>query len=188
MLDFISQPWHWAVSGFAISLLVLIMTWLGRHFGVSSSFEVICAAATPSKKFSYFDIDFKDNYWRIAFVLGGIVGGYLAANYLGSPEPVAISDATIMHLKDWNIIYPVTIEEGRGFLPEMFNLGNTKAILLAIGGGILIGFGTRYAGGCTSGHAITGLSHLQIPSLIAVIGFFIGGLLMTHVIMPFIFG
>jgi uncharacterized membrane protein YedE/YeeE len=53
-------------------------------------------------------------------------------------------------------------------------------------GGFLVGFGTRYAGGCTSGHAISGLSDLQLPSLIAVIGFFIGGLLMTYVFLPFI--
>ena len=121
-------------------------------------------------------------------MLGGIIGGYLAATFLNSPEPIGISTATIEHLKDWNISYPTSIEEGRGFLPDMFNLGNTKAIILAIGGGMMIGFGTRYAGGCTSGHAITGLSHLQVPSLIAVIGFFIGGLLMTHVLMPLIFG
>jgi uncharacterized membrane protein YedE/YeeE len=62
-----------------------------------------------------------------------------------------------------------------------------KMILILIFGGFLIGFGSRYAGGCTSGHAIQGLSNLQLPSLKAVIGFFIGGLLMAHFIFPLIF-
>jgi len=55
---------------------------------------------------------------------------------------------------------------------------------MLVGGGILIGFGTRWAGGCTSGHAISGLSNLQLPSLIAVIGFFIGGIIMTYFLLP----
>ena len=73
---------------------------------------------------------------------------------------------------------------------EMYNLEaitSLKGLILLIIGGLLVGFGTRYAGGCTSGHAITGLSSLQKPSLIAVIGFFIGGLIMTNFILPIIF-
>jgi uncharacterized membrane protein YedE/YeeE len=53
---------------------------------------------------------------------------------------------------------------------------------LLLVGGVLIGFGTRYAGGCTSGH-VSGLSNLQIPSLKAVIGFF-GGLIMSYFYSP----
>jgi uncharacterized membrane protein YedE/YeeE len=64
---------------------------------------------------------------------------------------------------------------------------NPMTWVLLVLGGLLVGFGTRYAGGCTSGHAISGLSNLQLPSLIAVIGFFVGGLLMTHVFFPFLF-
>jgi uncharacterized membrane protein YedE/YeeE len=60
-------------------------------------------------------------------------------------------------------------EAGCTFLPRYFHL--SKGVLLLLVGGVLIGFGTRYAGGCTSGHAISGLSNLQIPSLKAVIGF-----------------
>ncbi|GJM36453.1 MAG: hypothetical protein DHS20C18_54540 [Saprospiraceae bacterium] len=162
---------------------------MGKSFGVSTSFQVMCAAAGAGKRFSYFDIDLKENFWRIAFVVGAFIGGAIGANYLQSPEPVAISEATISHLEDWGIDYPETIEEGSGMIPtDVFNLGNLKGVLLAIVGGFLVGFGTRYAGGCTSGHAITGLSHLQLPSLIAVIGFFAGGLIMTFLIMPLIFG
>lgn len=50
-----------------------------------------------------------------------------------------------------------------------------------------MGFGARWAGGCTSGHAISGLSNLQLPSLVAVLGFFAGGLLMTHLLFPLLF-
>jgi uncharacterized membrane protein YedE/YeeE len=53
-------------------------------------------------------------------------------------------------------------------------------------GGFLVGFGTRYAGGCTSGHAIMGLSNLQWPSLVATISFMVGGFIMANLILPFI--
>ena len=69
---------------------------------------------------------------------------------------------------------------------ELFNFGNIKGVILAIIGGFLVGFGARYGDGCTSGHAISGLAHLQLPSLITVIGFMAGGFLMTNVIFPFL--
>jgi uncharacterized membrane protein YedE/YeeE len=74
--------------------------------------------------------------------------------------------------------------------PELFSwdaVFSIKGFLILVVGGFLVGFGTRYAGGCTSGHAITGLSSLQLPSLIAVIGFFIGGLIMINFIYPILF-
>ncbi len=184
-IEFVSQPWHWAVSGAAIALITFLMTWLGRSFGVSTTFRNVCTAFGADKLSDFFDVDLKDEAWRMLFVAGAIIGGYIASHYLASPEPVAISEKTIAHLRDWGIMYP----EGQGFLPEsVFNFGNLKGLVLAIIGGFLVGFGARYGDGCTSGHAITGLSHLQLPSLITVIGFFIGGLLMTHLIMPLIFG
>ncbi len=187
-LQTISQPWHWSVSGAAIALTLLVLTWMGKSFGVSRSFQVMCATSGIGKYLPYFNLSVKENVWQLVFALGAIIGGYLGATYLQSPEPVAISDATLSHLEQWDIAYPETIEDGSGMLPtDIFNLQSPKGILLAIIGGFLVGFGTRYAGGCTSGHAITGLSHLQWPSLIAVIGFFVGGLVMTYLIMPFIF-
>ncbi len=188
-LQTISQPWHWSVSGAAIAFLLLILTWMGKSFGVSSSFEVLCATTGVGKYLPFFNISLKENIWRLTFAAGALIGGYLGVTYLQSPEPAAISEATLSHLEEWDIAYPETIEEGTGMLPtDVFNLSNPKGIVLAIIGGFLVGFGTRYAGGCTSGHAITGLSHLQWPSLIAVIGFFAGGLVMTYLIMPLIFG
>ena len=73
---------------------------------------------------------------------------------------------------------------------QIFNLDflfSVKGILVLVVGGFMIGFGSRYAGGCTSGHAIMGISSLQWPSLVTVIFFFMGGLLMTHFILPLIF-
>lgn len=184
-LDWISQPWHWSVSGVAIAAILFLMTWMGRSFGVSTAFRNFCTMAGAGKKHSFFDINLKDEDWRMAFVLGAILGGFIGAHLLSSPEAVAISSSTITHLKEnLGMSYP----QGGGFLPtEVFNFTNPKGIILTIIGGFLVGFGARYGRGCTSGHAITGLSHLQLPSLLTVIGFFIGGLLMTWVIMPLIF-
>ncbi len=185
-IDFVSQPWHWAISGVAIAGILYVMTWMGRSFGMSTAFKSFCNMAGAGKKYEFFNFDLKTEYWRLAFVAGTIGGGYIAANFLSSPEAVAISDATINHLKqDFGIAYP----QGGGLLPDsIFNFGNIKGVLLAIVGGFLVGFGARYGDGCTSGHAISGLSHMQLPSLITVIGFFIGGLTMTWLLMPLFFG
>ncbi len=188
LIEFISQPWHWAVSGAAIALTLFLLTWMGRSFGVSLTFRNICTIAGAGKKTPFFNIDMKDEWWRMAFVLGGLVGGFIAVTFLRSPEPVAISASTVSHLADWGLNYPEADAKRLGFVPtELFNFSNIKGLVLAIVGGFLVGFGSRYGDGCTSGHAISGLSHLQLPSLITVIGFFIGGLLMTHVIMPLLF-
>lgn len=188
-LEFIRQPWHWAVSGAAIAFILFLLTWMGRSFGASTAFKNFCNIAGAGKKFSFFDYDLKNEYWRLAFTFGAIGGGVIAAVFLSSPEPVAISDATITHLQDWGVQYPATIEEGSGLLPTgIFNFGNPLGVVLAIAGGFLVGFGARYGDGCTSGHAISGLAHLQLPSLITVIGFFIGGLAMTWLILPLILG
>lgn len=159
---------------------------MGRTFGVSTAFKNFCQLAGAGKKYAFFNFDIKNEYWRLAFVLGAVGGGFIASNFLSSPEAVNISEATISHLQeDWGIAYP----QGGGFLPDsIFNFSNGKGVLLTIIGGFLVGFGARYGEGCTSGHAITGLSHLQLPSLLTVIGFFIGGLTMTWLIMPLIFG
>jgi uncharacterized protein len=188
LIDFLRQPWHWAVSGATIALSMIILTMLGKSFGVSMTFRNACSLAGAGKKVPFFNVDMNQEWWRMAFVIGGLIGGFIAVNFLKSPEPAAISDATIQHLSSWGFSYPEMDAKGLGFVPtEIFNFGNSKGVLLIALGGFLVGFGARYADGCTSGHAISGLSHLQLPSLITVIGFFIGGLLMTHVIMPLLF-
>ena len=189
MLGFINQPWHWSVSGVAIALTMGILIWMGRSFGVSTSFKAICAAAGAGKRFKFFDLNIKDEFWRLSFVVGALVGGFIASTFLSSPEPVDISASTIQYLSTLGIAYPESDALGAGFMPTtIFNFSSVRGIILAVLGGFLVGFGARYGDGCTSGHAITGLSHLQLPSLITVIGFFIGGLLMTHFLFPFIMG
>ncbi len=184
-LDFISQPWHWAVSGAAIALTLVLLTWMGRSFGVSMTFKDVCAMAGAGKKTPFFQMDLKDEYWRLSFVVGGLVGGIVSVLFLKSPETVAISQSTIDYLATIGISYPEGDEKGMGFVPtSLFNFSSIKGIILALAGGFLVGFGARYGDGCTSGHAISGLAHLQLPSLITVIGFFIGGLLMTHLLFP----
>jgi len=188
-LETLSQPWHWAISGAAIALILFLMTWMGRSFGVSMAFKSMCTIAGAGKRFEFFNFNIKDEYWRLAFVGGIVAGGFIASQFLASPEPVAISDATVAHLRDWNMDYFQSVDEETGlFNTYWFNFKSIGGIILGIVGGFLVGFGARYGDGCTSGHAISGLSHFQLPSLITVIGFFIGGLLMTWGILPLIFG
>jgi uncharacterized membrane protein YedE/YeeE len=190
LIEFISQPWHWAISGFMIVVVMFLLIWFGRQFGVSSSFKAICAIGGAGKKYSYFNYDWKSHDWLLMFIIGGAIGGGIGSTLLASPAPVQISAETIADLQAIGISTPKTMAEGAGFVPlEIFNfeaLMTVKGFILLIIGGMMIGFGTRYAGGCTSGHAITGLSNLQLPSLVAVIGFFIGGLLVTHILLPMI--
>ena len=190
MLEFISQPWHWSISGAMIALVMFLLIYMGQRFGVSSSFRAMCSIGGAGSAISYFDYDWKAHDWLLTFILGAIIGGGIAINFLGSPAPVQLSAATITDLQALGIRAPQTTAEGTGYLPrELFNfdtLLSLKGIIVMVLGGFLIGFGTRWAGGCTSGHAISGLSNLQLPSLVAVIGFFIGGLLMTHILLPII--
>lgn len=188
IIEFISQPWHWSISGFMIALVMFLLIYLGQKFGVSSSFQAMCSVGGAGKFFDYFDYDWRKHDWLLVFVVGAIIGGGIGVSFLGSPEPVQISAATVADLEAIGINYPETLAEGKGFLPQdLMNfemLGTLKGFLLMVVGGFLIGFGTRYAGGCTSGHAITGLSNFQLPSLVAVIGFFIGGLITTFFVLP----
>lgn len=185
IVDWLRQPWHWAFSGAMISSLVFLMTWMGKNFGISTTFNNLCTLAGAGRISPFFKMDLKPHYWRLFFAGGAIIGGWIASTFLSSPEAVAISEETITALESYGYSYAAMDKTGAGMMPTaLLNFTSAKGILLAIGGGFLIGFGSRYGGGCTSGHAITGLSHLQLPSLITVIGFFIGGLLMTHLIMP----
>ena len=190
IIEFISQPWHWSVSGFIIGVVMFMLIYLGQKFGISTAFKTICSRGGAGKKISYFNYDWKSHDWLLVFVVGTILGGAIGVNFLASPEPVQISASTISDLQAIGVQVPQTNQEGLGFLPqELFNfkmLTTLKGFLLMVVGGFLIGFGTRYAGGCTSGHAITGLSNLQLPSLVAVIGFFIGGLITTFILLPLI--
>lgn len=185
MIELLSQSWAWYVSGPAIALVMFLLLWAGGNFGVSATLRTACAIGGAGKKIDFFDFDWKSQLWNLVFVFGAVIGGYIASTFLANPEPLALSSATIADLRALGIDF-------NGDLAPMtlFNweaLASLRGFLVLVVGGFLVGFGTRWAGGCTSGHAISGLSNLQLPSLIAVIGFFIGGLAMTFLIFPLIF-
>lgn len=183
MFELIKEPWPWYVSGAVIALIMLLLLLTGKNFGMSANLRTMCSIGGGGKVSDFFRFDWKAQMWNLLVVVGAIIGGYFAAFYLSNDTTVALSESTIKNLEGMGFENP-----GTTYLPEeIFNFTDWKSILILTIGGILVGFGSRYAGGCTSGHAISGLSDLQLPSLIAVIGFFIGGLFMTHFVIPFLF-
>jgi len=182
--DLISNPWPWYVAGPLIGLIVPLLLLIGRkRFGISTSLQHACAAAIPCG-FEYFTYDWRrDARWLFTFVLGVMVGGFVAATALADPDGyIQISaatraDLTALGLTDLSGLVPREVFSWEGLL-------TLPGLVMIVGGAFLVGFGARYAGGCTSGHAITGLAEFQAASLVAVIGFFIGGLCSTYVILP----
>lgn len=184
-MEFILQPWSWWFSGIMIAAIMFFLLYFGQSFGFSSNLRTICAAAGLGKSAKFFDFNWKAQIWNLVFLVGAILGGFIAREFLSTDAPVLISEATIQDLSKLGIAAPKSLQPA-----ELFGLDavlSIKGFLLLAFGGLMVGFGSRYAGGCTSGHAISGLSDLQIPSLIAVMGFFIGGLLMTYLFLPLIF-
>ncbi|WP_304015398.1 YeeE/YedE family protein [Nonlabens dokdonensis] len=185
-MNWIYEPWPWYVAGPLIALVMFLLLLVGKQFGMSSNLRTACAAIGAGKATDFFKFDWKAERWNLMVVLGAIIGGFIASNYM-SDNTVKINPEVAQQLaQDYQIK-----NAGETYMPpEIFateSLDNPMIIAVLLIGGFLVGFGARYAGGCTSGHAISGLSNLQLPSLIAVIGFFIGGLLMIHFIYPLIF-
>ncbi|MCC5942889.1 MAG: YeeE/YedE family protein [Balneolaceae bacterium] len=185
MFDILYQPWPWYVAGPIIGLTVPVLLLLGgKMFGVSANLRHACAACNFGNV-EFFNYDWKKaGKWNITFLVGSVLGGFLGGFVFANPEPIALAQSTIADLQ------AMGIQDFNGLVPDdLFTwgaLGTVPGLIVLILGGFLVGFGARYAGGCTSGHAISGLSDLQLASLIAVIGFFIGGLLMTWFIYPII--
>lgn len=184
MLEAITQPWPWYVAGVIIGLIVPALLILGnKHFGISANLRHACAACFPAD-INFFKYDWKKEVWNFFFVGGILLGAIIAAFVLANPEPI--------------VVHPNLVEELAGYgITDMSNMVPTqlfsfdsllslKGLVMLIGGGFLVGFGSRYAGGCTSGHAIMGLSDLQWPSLVATIMFMVGGIIMANFILPFI--
>ncbi len=185
LLEFIKQPWPWFVAGFVIITIKFLLIFFGKTFGFSSNLRTICAACGAGKYSNFFKFDWKSQLWNIVFLVGAVLGGFIAHKFLSNGQPVQIAPSTINDIQKLGMHAPTGLQPNELFsLKALFTV---KGFLILAVGGLLIGFGTRYAGGCTSGHAITGLSNLQLPSLVAVIGFFIGGMLMTFLILPLIF-
>ncbi len=184
-MELIYHTWSWYISGLIIGLVMLSLIYFGKTFGMSSNLRTLCSLAGAGKKVSFFNWDWKSQRWNLAVVAGAMLGGFVATHYLSDASNVSINPKTIEQLQAMNIDAP----QGKLMPDAMFSndiFQSPKGMLILIIGGLLIGFGSRYAGGCTSGHAISGLSNLQLPSLKAVIGFFIGGLIMSHFILPLI--
>ncbi len=185
-MDIIFQPWPWYVSGPIIAIVMFLLLYFGKTFGMSSNLKTLCAIGGAGKRVAFFDFNWKSQRWNLVVVLGAIFGGFIAHQFLSNPINIDLNEDTIADLSTLGFN-----NAGQSLLPpELFSwdaVFSWKGILILTIGGFLVGFGTRYAGGCTSGHAITGLSSLQLPSLIAVIGFFIGGLIMIHLIYPILF-
>jgi uncharacterized membrane protein YedE/YeeE len=186
MIDFLTKPWPWYFGGFMIALVLFLLIWVGKSFGMSSNLRTLCSMMGAGKKASFFQFDWKAQQWNLIVSLGVIAGGFIASNYITTTKAVALTPQTIDQLAAMGIT-----DAGESFAPELLfsnaAFSDPYILLLLVVGGFLVGFGARYAGGCTSGHAISGLSNLQWPSLIAVIGFFIGGLLVNHFVLPFLF-
>jgi uncharacterized protein len=184
ILEWIKQPWPWYVAGPLIGLTVPALLIMGnKSFGISSSLRHICAACIPAN-IPFFKYDWKKEVWNLFFVAGIFFGGMIAARLLANPEAVKIAPALAKDLAGYGIT------DLSGLVPnQLFNwqsLLTVKGLIMMVAGGFLVGFGTRYAGGCTSGHAIMGISTLQMPSLIATCCFMAGGFIMTHLLLPLI--
>lgn len=183
-MEIIRQPWPWYLAGGIIGLIVPALLVLGnKHFGISSNFRHACAACFPAN-IRFFKYDWKKEAWNFFFIAGILAGGFLAASLLANPNPVEVSPALASEIKGYGITNTTQL-----LPPEIYSwesLLTARGLVLLIGGGFLVGFGARYAGGCTSGHSIMGLGNLQRPSLIATISFMAGGFIMANILLPFI--
>jgi uncharacterized membrane protein YedE/YeeE len=180
-----SPAWPWYVAGPIFGLMVPLSILIeNRRWGISSSFRHLCAIASPVKP-AFLRYAWKNDSWNLFFVAGAIIGGFVAAHWFPNDAVPSISPKTVAAIR------AVGFDAPRGLVPaEAFafsQLATWRGFVMVVVGGFLVGFGTRYANGCTSGHSITGLALREWPSLVATICFFVGGLLMTHVIFAWIF-
>ena len=185
-MEWILEPWPWYVGGPLIEAIMFLLLFSGKNFGMSANLRTMCTMAGAGKKADFFQFDWRTQRWNLIVVVGAIAGGFIAAHFLSTETAVNLNPKTVSTLETMGFE-----SAGEAYLPnELFAaeaFSDPKALIILLIGGVLLGFGARYAGGCTSGHAISGLSNLQVPSLIAVMGFFIGGLIMVHLLFPLIF-
>jgi uncharacterized protein len=184
MIEIIRQPWPWYVAGAVIGLTVPALLLLGnKHLGISSSLRHVCAACIPGN-ISFFKYDWKKEIWNLFFVGGVLLGGVAATQFLSNPEAMVISENTVTDLEALHVVVDKNLMPASIF--SFDNLFTLQGLMFFVVGGFMVGFGTRYAGGCTSGHTIMGLSNLQWPSLVASCCFMAGGFVMVHFIFPWL--
>lgn len=180
-----SSTWPWYVAGPLLGFVMLALILLGKNFGVSSTLRTCCGMLGAGKRISFFDFDWKSQLWNIVFVLGGLIGGIIASLWFPNLSDLNINPSTVQAVNEMG--FPFQGELLPSILTDWSDAFSYRGMMVIVLGGFFVGFGARWAGGCTSGHAISGLSNLQLPSLIAVIGFFIGGLIMSHLLLPLFF-
>jgi uncharacterized protein len=184
MTDILPHPLPWYIAGPLIGLMVPALLLLGnRPFGVSSNFRHVCAAVAPCG-LDFFKYDWRRvGVWNLTFLFG-IFAGAAAAWHLAPAHTLTLSPQTVAALQQ------LGLHDLTGLAPrEVFAwapLLTLKGFASMVIGGFLVGFGTAYAGGCTSGHAIAGLADRQAASLLAVCGFFAGGLTCTYLVLPLV--
>ena len=185
MLQILQQPWPWYIAGPLIGLTVPALLILGnKNFGISSSLRHVCAACIPAN-IEYFKYDWKKEIWNLFFVLGIMIGGFLAAYYFHNQSDIIVSQSLKAELQTYGIQ-----DYSNALIPtDIVNWASVftfKGFIILVIGGFLVGFGTRYAGGCTSGHSIMGISAMNWASLLATICFMIGGFFTANWVLPFI--
>lgn len=180
----LSSPWPWYIAGPLIGLMVPALLLIGnRKFGISSSLRHLCAACLPAN-ISFFRYNWKKETWNLVFVAGILVGGIVAAVWMQDKAAITVNPALARELASYGV-HDFSSQVPR----DLFNwhtLLSLKGFVLMVVGGFLVGFGTRYAGGCTSGHSIMGLSNLQWPSLVATVCFMAGGFIVANLVLPLI--
>ncbi|HTF16553.1 MAG TPA: YeeE/YedE thiosulfate transporter family protein [Chryseolinea sp.] len=183
IVELLYKPWPWYVAGAIIGLTVPVLLLAGnKPLGISSTLRQICAACIPAG-IPFLQYDWKKDNWNLFFVTGVLIGGFLGGLVFRNAEGVAISEKTFNMLAN-NIVVDNQLLPGELFSWQ--SLATTRGFLIIVVGGFLVGFGTRYAQGCTSGHGIMGLSSLQWPSLVATICFFVGGVFVSNWVLPYI--
>lgn len=180
--DRLPHPLPWYIAGPLIGSLVPLLLLAGnKSFGFSNNLRTVCAAVVP-RGIAFFDYDWRrTGGWNLVFLAGTFSGAALAAAFAPAPL-IHISQSTIADLQ------ALGIDDFRGLAPiQIFSwsaLLGARGFISIVVGGFLVGFGAAYAGGCTSGHAIAGLADRQPASLLAVCGFFAGGLAATYFLLP----
>jgi uncharacterized membrane protein YedE/YeeE len=153
-------PLHWAIAGAAIAAITLALLVVGnRRLGISTGFEDVCSLVLPQPYFRRSAV-VDGRPWRLPFLAGLVLGGFLSAVFGGG----------------WHLSWAL------GMFDRSVGLGPAGKLIWMFAAGLFIGFGTRLAGGCTSGHGIFGISNFEWPSLVATISFITGGIVTTQLL------